>query len=124
MVGLRDVVRRHVYYLLSVVAVLALSSNWTACFAALSILAYGLHRDSAHSITFMVIVGVILSALEVLMIAMQARTTRYDYALPELGIPLWLVPWWSVRAHWILDVYCVCGILQKKNHEKEDGCVV
>jgi len=124
MVGLREVARRHLFYVAAVSVVIMFSDNWAVCAPLLCVMSYALHYHSTHSLVFMMFVGVAFSMIEVVMIGLQVRTTRYEYAIPQLGIPLWLVPWWSVRAHWILDIYCVCGILQKRGLEKDEGCVV
>ena len=124
MVGLEDVARRHAFYLVSMFSVMVFSDNWPPCFALLSACVYGLRWHSGTSLSFMISVSVVFTIAEIVMLSLPVRTMRYDYAVPQLGIPLWILPWWAVRAHWVLDLYCVCGILKKKGVEKDHGDVV
>ena len=124
MVALNDVVRRHPLYAVSVLTLLLFSNNWVACTLSLCAVTYVLKWHSGTPWLFLFSCGVAFTAVEIVLVSTTARTMRYDYAIPELGVPLWLLPWWSVRSHWVLDLYCACGILQKKNGEKEGGSIV
>lgn len=124
MVVLNDVVRRHPLYATSVLILVMFSNNWALCTASLSVVAYALKWHSGTPWLFLALCGVAFTAVEIVLVSTTTRTMRYDYAIPELGVPLWLLPWWSVRVHWVLDLYCVCGILQKNHEEKEAGSVV
>jgi hypothetical protein len=124
MVALNDVVRRHPLYAVSVLTLLLFSNNWMACTLSLCVVTYVLKWHSGTPWLFLLSCGVAFTAVEIVLVSTTARTMRYDYAIPELGVPLWLLPWWSVRSHWVLDLYRACGILQKRNGEKEGGSIV
>jgi len=124
MVALNDVVRRHGIYAVSVACLVAFSNNWPLCTLGLSAATYGLSRHSRTSLLFPVGAGLLFTVLEILLVSTPTRTTRYDYAIPQLGVPLWLLPWWAVRSHWVLDIYCVCGIWSKRYADKEGGSAV
>ena len=124
MVGLTEITHRHALYAIAVLCIMTFSTNWSACFLLLCITSYAIHLHSGTSLAFMASAALVFAIVEVAMIKLGVRTARYDYAVPELGIPLWLLPWWAVRAHWVLDVYCVCGILQKKSMDKEPSSMV
>lgn len=124
MVALNDVVRRHPLYAVSLLILILFSNNWVACTLSLSAVTYVLKWHSGTPWLFLVSCGVAFTTAEIVLVSTTSRTMRYDYAISELGVPLWLLPWWSVRSHWVLDLYCACEILQKKNGEKEDGSTV
>lgn len=124
MVGLKEVARRHAMYLVSVASVMMFSDNWAVCTPVLSMVVYVLRWHSGTSLMFMSTVAMVFTLMEMLMISLQVKTMRYDYAIPEIGIPLWLVPFWAVRAHWVLDLYCVCGIVEKTRIRKDESSAV
>lgn len=124
MVGLEDVARRHAFYLVSMLSVIVFSDNWPPCFALLASCVYGLHWHSGTPFLFMISMSLVFTLAEIVMLSLSVRTMRYDYAIPQIGIPLWIIPWWAVRAHWVLDIYSVCGILKKKSIEKDQDDLV
>lgn len=124
MVALNDVVRRHPLYAVSILTLLMFSNDWVVCTLSLSVVTYILKWHSGTPWLFLASCSVAFTALEIVLVSTTARTIRYDYAIPRLRVPLWLLPWWSVRSHWVLDLYCACGIYHKKNDEKESKSIV
>jgi hypothetical protein len=124
MVARGDVARRHLLYAVSVVCLLLFSDNWLVCTLLMCAIAQALRWHSKSSLLFMTVAALAFPLVEVVLVSTTSRTMRYDYAIPELGIPLWLLPWWAVRAHWVLDIYCACGILHKKNADRDGSSAV
>jgi len=124
MVAWGDVARRHPLYAASVVCLLLFSDNWLVCTLLMCVMAQALRWHSKSSLLFMTATALVFTLMEVVLLSTSSRTMRYDYAIPELGVPLWLLPWWAVRAHWVLDIYCAIGILRKKNADREGSSAV
>lgn len=124
MVAWSDVARRHALYAASVVCLLLFSDNWLACTLLMSIIAQGLRWHANASLLFMAATALAFTLVEVLLLSTPSRTMRYDYAIPELGVPLWVLPWWAVRAQWVLDIYCACGIMHKTNLDRDGSSAV
>lgn len=124
MFSFNDVVHRHPVYFVSVLTVMLCSGHWAVCAVCLSAAVGVLKWHSGAPWQFLVAAGTVFTIVEVLLVSSPARTMNYDYAVPALGVPLWLVPWWALRAHWALDLYRVCGGLVLDSGEKDGSSVV
>jgi len=124
MVVFNEVARRHILYTFSVISVVMFSNEWTVCCPLLCILSFALKKHSGTKFIFLFSAAFFFTTMEVFMLKFGVRTMRYDYAMKNIGIPLWLLPWWVVRVHWVLDIYCLFGILQKIGVEKGPESVV
>ena len=124
MAVLKDVARRHAFYLMSMFSVMILSDNWILCFSFLAACVYGLHWHSGTPFLFTTLVSLVFTISEIVMLSLSVKTMRYDYAIPRIGIPLWILPWWAVRAQWVLDIYCVCVVINDKEIEKDRNDIV
>ena len=69
-------------------SVMVFSDNWPPCFALLAACVYGLHWHSGTPFLLMISVSLVFTIAEIVMLSMPVRTMRYDYAIPQIGVPL------------------------------------
>ena len=119
MVVLREVVNRHVAYVLACVCVAVLGEMPFLCTALLSAITSGLRWHTQNTALFYVLSAFLFAAVEVVIMAVAAKPWHYDYPMSAFGIPLWVLPFWSVRAQWSMDVFCVSGVLVKYRSDKD-----
>tara|TARA_B110001450_G_scaffold36210_1_gene31947 strand:+ start:2452 stop:2859 length:408 start_codon:yes stop_codon:yes gene_type:complete len=118
MVVLREVVNRHVAYVLACACVAALGEMPFLCTALLSAITCGLRWHTQNAVIFYVLSAFLFAAVEVVTMAVAVKPWHYDYPMSAFGIPLWVLPFWSVRAQWSMDVFCVAGVLVKYRSDK------
>ena len=119
MVVLRDVLNRHLMYVLACVCVAVLGEMPFLCTALLSAIAGGLRWHTQSTAIFYVLSAFLFTAAELVTMAVAVKPWHYASPVPAFGIPLWVLPFWSVRAQWSVDVFCVAGVLVKYRSDKD-----
>lgn len=118
MVVLREVVNRHLAYMFACMCVAVLGEMPFLCTALLSAIVGGLRWHTQNAVIFYVLSAFLFAAVEVVTMAVAVKPWHYDYPMSAFGIPLWVLPFWSVRAQWSMDVFCVAGVLVKYRSDK------
>lgn len=124
MVVLREVLNRHLAYVLACMCVAALGEMPLLCTALLSAIVGGLRWHAQNSIIFYLLAAFLFATVEAVTMSVAVKSWRYDYPMPAFGIPLWVLPFWSVRAQWSMDVFCMASVLVKHRSDKGVHSVV
>ena len=118
MVVLREIVKRHAAYVLACACVVLLGEMPFLCTALLSAITGGLRWHTQNTTIFYVLAALLFSTVEVVTMAVAVKPWHYDYPMSAFQIPLWVLPLWSIRAQWSMDVFCVAGVLVKYRSDK------
>lgn len=124
MVGYNELVQRTALYLAATLGLCLLSHNAVACFALLTACACALAWHAKEDILFMLASAAFFTLVEISVYFGSSGAVIYDSSPPALGVHLWVVPWWAVRARWVLDLYCFAGLASKPKEDKDPSASV
>lgn len=124
MVAYNELFQRTAVYLAATLGLCLLSHNTVACSGLLTACACALAWHARGDSVFMLVSAAFFTLVEVGVYFGSDHAVVYDSAPPALGVPLWVAPWWAVRARWVLDLYCFAGLASKPREEKDPHAFV
>ena len=117
---LAHVAQRHAVYTAACLCVALTSTNAPKCACCLACCAAALCWHSRAQAVFVLFSASVLTVAEGLLGLHSNAALAFPAAPP---VPLWLLlPWWAVRARWVLDLHTVAALLRRE--PKDDGFMV
>lgn len=103
-----DFTRRAAVHLLSLIEVVAIADHgWLLAFL-LTFNVFAVRSLTPHSpAAFSAVVMLATLIVVPVMVNLSESTFWFAHGLRTLNIPLWILPYAAIVAHWVLDAHCV-----------------
>jgi hypothetical protein len=124
MVAYHELLQRAAVYAAATLGLCLLSHNAIACSLLLTGCACALAWHAQKDNAFMLVAAIFFTFVEVCVFLGSDRAVVYDAAAPVVGVPLWVAPWWAVRARWMMDLYCFTSLVTKPIEDKDPSASV